>query len=186
MKIIALVGMPGSGKSEASKVASDLNIPIISMGDIIREEVIRLNKDPKLCGNIASDLRSKEGLDAIAKRCAPKIQKLIDSKEYSIIIIDGIRGIDEIKYFGNVFHQKIILILVSIDTSIESRFRRILDRKREDDMITIEKLKQRDQKELKWGMKEAIKKANIIIENNTTLEDFKIKVKKILYKIMNK
>jgi len=38
MKIIAFVGMPASGKSEASGVAKGLGIPVVNMGDVVREE----------------------------------------------------------------------------------------------------------------------------------------------------
>ena len=41
MKIIAFVGAPASGKTEAANVARELGIPVISMGDVIREELRR-------------------------------------------------------------------------------------------------------------------------------------------------
>ena len=40
MKIIAFVGMPASGKSEASRIAAEMGIPVIIMGDVIRKEVL--------------------------------------------------------------------------------------------------------------------------------------------------
>ena len=40
MKIIAFVGMPASGKSEAARIAAKMGIPVVNMGDVIRKEVI--------------------------------------------------------------------------------------------------------------------------------------------------
>ncbi|MCZ7397335.1 MAG: AAA family ATPase, partial [Candidatus Methanoperedens sp.] len=46
MKIIAFVGMPASGKSEASAMARALNIPIVNMGDVVREETAKRGLPP--------------------------------------------------------------------------------------------------------------------------------------------
>ena len=45
MKVIGFVGLPASGKTEAAKVAQELGIPIIRMGDVVREEVKRRGLD---------------------------------------------------------------------------------------------------------------------------------------------
>ena len=39
MKIIAVTGMPFSGKTEVVKIAKKMNIEIIRMGDLVWEEV---------------------------------------------------------------------------------------------------------------------------------------------------
>jgi len=41
MKLIAFVGMPASGKSEAAAIAKKLDIPVVNMGDVVREETAR-------------------------------------------------------------------------------------------------------------------------------------------------
>ena len=38
MKIIGFVGLPGSGKGEASKIARELGLSVVVMGDVIRQE----------------------------------------------------------------------------------------------------------------------------------------------------
>ncbi len=45
MRIIAFVGMPASGKSKAAKVARKRGIPVIVMGDSVREAVKRRGLD---------------------------------------------------------------------------------------------------------------------------------------------
>ena len=37
MKVYGFVGLPGSGKSEAADVARELGIPVVTMGDVIRQ-----------------------------------------------------------------------------------------------------------------------------------------------------
>jgi len=48
MKLIAFVGMPASGKSEASAVVRSLKIPVVSMGDEVREEAKRRGLPPQM------------------------------------------------------------------------------------------------------------------------------------------
>ncbi|HIP25327.1 MAG TPA: hypothetical protein EYG81_02515, partial [Archaeoglobus profundus] len=51
---------------------------------------------------------------------------------------------------------------------------------------SIEELKKRDERELSWNMGEAIKIANFTIENTSSLEDFKEKIRDILTQIARK
>ncbi len=47
MKVIGIVGMPASGKGEASRIARDLGIPVVVMGDAIRERVKEAGLPPR-------------------------------------------------------------------------------------------------------------------------------------------
>lgn len=169
MKIIAFVGMPASGKSEASRIAAEMGIPVIIMGDVIRKEVLKRGLEPNdsNTGMVATDLRRSEGMDAVARRCVSQIRET-GSK---LVVVDGIRGIAEVEYFRQEFEEGFILI--SIYTPIEIRFSRIQKRGRSDDMNSIEGLHQRDERELSWGMGEAIEASSVEIENNFALETFR-------------
>ena len=170
MKIISFIGMPGSGKSEASKIALKMNIPVIFMGNIIREETKKMNLDQKYCGKVADFIRKNYGKNEIAKRCIPYIKSEVIDKNKKIFIIDGIRTIEEVNYFESILNNKIILIFIK--SNIENRFNRILSRKREDDFLLRSDFKKRDYLELSWGISNIIKKAHFVIENNTTLFNF--------------
>ena len=172
MKIIAFVGMPASGKSEAAKVAKEMNIPVVTMGDVIRKEVELRGADPADGGKIANELRETEGMDAIAKRCMILIEEKMKENPSGIFIIDGVRGIAEVDYFKQHLGEGFMLVSIAIDSPIEERFDRIIARKREDDMDNIEKLKERDAREIGWGMGEAIAASDRIIENTTTLDEY--------------
>jgi len=177
-RIIAFVGMPLSGKSTASKVAQELGFPVIVMGDVIREEVKArsLPLNDSNAGKVANELREKEGMDAIAKRCIPKIEE-----SEGIVVIDGIRGIDEIKCLKKEFGDDFILI--HIKSSIEKRFERAIARKRLDDSTTIEELQQRDKRELSWNMGKAIEIADYAVINDSSYKKFNNEIKKILTKL---
>ena len=178
MKIIAFVGLPLSGKTTAARVAEDMGIPVVVMGDIIREEVRRrgLELNDEIAGKIASELRAKEGMDAIAKRCVPKIREKLS--EHGVVVIDGIRGIAEVEHFRKVFGDDFVLI--NIESPLDVRFQRSLSRKREDDISTIEELRRRDERELSWSMEEAMKAADFTVENLSDLETFREKIRDLL------
>ncbi|WP_462272985.1 dephospho-CoA kinase [Methanohalophilus sp.] len=179
MKIIAFVGMPASGKSEASKVIRNMGLNVINMGDVIREEVKhrQLNPTDSNTGMVANDLRDKEGMDAVARKCIPKIKQ----KDNDVVVIDGVRGIAEVETFKNEFGNKFSLI--AINSPIENRFKRVRKRCRSDDMQKIEDLKIRDEREMKWGMSQAMETADITIENTASLKEFRKQVKDTVERI---
>lgn len=178
MRVIAFVGLPLSGKSTAAKVAEEMGIPVVCMGDVVREEAKRrgLPQTDENLGRIAEELRKKEGMDAIAKRCIPIIRE--KGMDTGVVVIDGVRGIAEVERFKKEFGDDFILI--NIEAPLEIRFQRALKRKRSDDITSIEELKRRDERELSWNMGEAMKLANFTIENVGGLEEFKEKVRGIL------
>ncbi|MEZ5334263.1 MAG: AAA family ATPase [Methanolobus sp.] len=171
-KILAFVGMPASGKSEAASVLRRKGITVINMGDVIREEVVRRGLEPTDAntGGVGTDLREKEGRDAVAKRCIPKIK----ATNEDFIGIDGVRSVPEVERFKEAFGDD--FTLVSVDSPLEIRFERVLARKRSDDMKDVSELKVRDERELGWGMGEAMEVADMVIENNSTLEEFREKI----------
>jgi len=176
MKIIAFVGMPASGKSEASAVARALGIPVVSMGEIVREETEKrgLPLTDENVGGTGTSLRRKEGMDAIAKRCVPKI-RLLNSP---VVVVDGTRNIEEIKYFKKEFGKDFKLI--SIQAPLDLRFERVKKRGRSDDMCSIEELKRREEREKSWGLDKAIGIADVDIRNTGSLEEFREEIEKLL------
>ncbi|PAV10703.1 hypothetical protein ASJ81_12875 [Methanosarcina spelaei] len=182
MKIIAFVGMPASGKSEAARIAAEMGIPVIIMGDVIRKEVLRRGLEPNdsNTGMVATQLRKCEGMDAVAVRCISQIK----DAGSDLIVVDGVRGIAEVECFRREFGEGFVLI--SIYAPIEVRFSRVQKRGRSDDMNSIEGLRNRDERELGWGMGKAIEASNIEIENNSTLETFKKDVIEVLSNYLGK
>lgn len=182
-QVLAFVGAPAAGKTEAASVAMEMGIPVITMGDVIRGELRRrgLPLSDENAGRIANELRAREGMDAIAKRCIPLIKGIKDVEEKKakkVIVIDGIRGIAEVETFKKEFGTD--FVLVRIDAPLILRYERIKTRGRGDDLLSIEEFKEREERENRWGMGEAMKKADKVVENEGSLEEFKEEIKRIL------
>ena len=174
MKVIGIVGMPGSGKGEFSSVAEELKIPVVVMGDSIRKEVRRQGLPPndENMGQVAQNLRKKFGMAAIARICIPEIEKQGDNFN-NIVLVDGIRGDAEVREFMEYFPE---FTLVFIDAPLEDRFKRLSERGRSDDLSEIDDLIQRDNRECSFGLKRAIEMATVIISNTGTRDNFREQV----------
>jgi len=173
MKIIAFTGMPASGKSEAVQLAKDKGIPVIRMGDLVWEETERQGKplNDKNVGEVAQSMRKKHGMDIWAKRTVEKIQSL---KQLPLLVIDGVRNMEEIEYFKKELGMDFLVI--TIDASDELRRKRAIARGRTDDGKNLKDLEERDKREIGWGLQKVIADADIIIPNNGSLKDFKKQV----------
>ena len=178
IQVLAFVGAPASGKTEAASVAKTLGIPIVTMGDVVRAELRRrgLPLSDENAGRIASELRAQEGMDAIAKRCIPEVKAIAGKK--AVIVIDGIRGISEVETFKKEFGTD--FTLVRVDAPLNLRYERIKTRGRGDDSLSIEEFKTREERENEWGLGEAMKNADKVITNTDSRELFKEQIEEIL------
>ncbi|MEA1909334.1 MAG: AAA family ATPase [Euryarchaeota archaeon] len=178
MRIIAFVGMPASGKSRAAQLAREHGIPAVVMGDVVRTEAERcgLDQSDAKIGSVGDRLRAEEGMDAIAKRAVPAIQKL--QKDADIVVVDGIRGLAEVDLFRKEFGGDFMLI--SIVAPFNIRLERMSRRKRSDAVTDPDALKTRDERELKWGLYEALESADHVIRNTGTLDKFLIEVGSVI------
>jgi len=173
MKIIAFTGMPFSGKTEAVKIARNMSIEIIRMGDLVWEEVKKrgLKISDKNVGFIANEMRNKFGKDIWAVKT---IEKIKDKNDVKSLLIDGVRNFEEVVRFKKILGDNFILI--AINSSDHVRHKRALNRGREDDSRVIREIKERDIREIKWGIKEAIKSSDVIVSNNGTKKDLENKI----------
>jgi dephospho-CoA kinase len=178
MKVLGIVGMPGSGKGEFSAIASDMGIPVVIMGDVIRSEVQRsgLPPDDKSMGIVATRLREEHGMSAIAKACIP----VVELQKADTVLIDGIRGDAEVKEFAGYFPE---FTLIAIDSPLDTRFERLCTRARSDDLGSMEELASRDERESSFGLRAAIDLARVRIPNTGTLDEFRVKVRTLLDQI---
>jgi len=177
MKIIAFAGMPFSGKSEAVKIAQDKKIPVIRMGDLVWDETKKrgLELNDKNVGFIANEMRQTHGKNIWAKKTVEKIRSM---NVKDLVVIDGVRNLEEIDVFKKELGKDFVVI--AIDVSDETRYKRALTRNRKDDSKDINKIKERDKRELGWGLGNLIATADIVITNEGDVEDFKKHVKQVL------
>lgn len=179
MKVVAFTGMPWAGKSEAVEIAKKMEIPVFRMGGLVWREVEQrgLPLNDENVGKIADQMRQRYGMDIWARKTLEEIEGMLSGDE-RIIVIDGVRNLDEVacfkSYFGHAF------ILIAIIASSEIRYKRALTRKRKDDSGDIEVIKNRDKRELSWGLGTLIQYADITISNEGTIEQFRKQVEKVL------
>jgi len=180
VKIIAFAGMPFSGKSEAVKIAKDMNIPVIRMGDMVWEETKNqgLELNDKNVGKIANDMRKTHGMDIWAKKTLEKIKSI---EESNILVIDGIRNIEEIEAFEKKLGKDFVVVAVQVSDKV--RYQRAMNRGRKDDSKDLNLIKERDKRELSWGLGNVIASADIVISNEGCVEDFQKEIKK-LFKVL--
>jgi dephospho-CoA kinase len=178
MKVIAICGLPGSGKSTAIEAIKDLG-DIITMGDVVRNEAKKRNIAPTSfnLGKLANKLRQEEGKDIIAKKCIDLIQNQFTSE---VLFIDGIRSISEVNLFRKFWKFPIISIILNA----EERFKRLFNRGRSDDPKDVEEFKERDKREEDFGLIEVLKIADYSIVNNSTIEDLKKRTGELVQNII--
>ncbi|MFC6826991.1 AAA family ATPase [Halopelagius fulvigenes] len=177
MKVIGTVGLPGSGKGEAAAVAREEGIPVVTMGDVIREECRERGLDPaEHHGEIATALREENGPAAIAERSLPLIEAELETAD--VVLVDGLRSGVELDCFEMAFGDE--FVLASIEAPFEVRAERLLDRARDDSDLDREALRAREERELGFGMGEAMDRADVRIENTDTLDRFRERVLTLL------
>ncbi len=178
MEVIGLVGLPGSGKSEAAAVAKELGVPVVTMGDVIRAECRDRGVDPATHhGEVARALRDELGEGAIAERSLPLIRDALEDAE--TVVVDGIRSDVEVERFREAFGGD--FVLVTVEAPFETRAER-LDLRGRDAQADAggEDLADRDARELGFGMGEAMEQADITIENTTSLATFRNRIRTLL------
>ncbi len=176
MRVIGTVGLAGSGKGEFAAVAETDGIPVVTMGDVIRAECRERGLDPaEHHGEVASALREENGPTAIAEASLPHIEEALE--DHDTVVVDGIRSGTEVDVFEERFGEG--FRLVGVEAPFEVRKERISERGR-DDVEDGEDLAARDERELGFGLDEALDRADVTIENTDTLERFREQVREVL------
>jgi len=177
--IIAIAAMPGAGKATASELARDRGMPVLLCGDVVREEASRrrLSPTPENLGSLMLKMRDEEGPDVMAKRLVPKI----NDTQSNVVVVEGLRGLDELELFREYFKVR----LLAIHSSPDQRFQRLLRRRRSDDPKTQEEFHQRDRRELAVGIGSVIALADNLIVNDSTVEAFKLKLNRFFEEVLS-
>lgn len=177
MRVIGTVGLPGSGKGEAAAVARERGVPVVTMGDVIREECRRRDLDPaEHHGRIARALREEDGLAAIAERSLPHVEAALESSD--VVLVDGLRSVVELEAFREAFGDD--FVLVSVEAPFETRAERLGARARDDSDLDREALREREERELGFGMGDVMDRADVTVENTDSLEAFRERVEQVL------
>jgi dephospho-CoA kinase len=176
--ILVIVGMPGAGKSLASRAIKDQGIPVFVSGDIIRAEARKKGLKPtrKNIGELMLNIRKQEGMAAVAKRLIP----LVDKTKGQAAVYEGARSVEEVEELRNRFK----VVTIAIHASAASRFKRLQRRRRSDRPRGWSDFAERDNRELSVGIGKLIALADRTVENEDTKEDLKRRTRRLLKTIL--
>ena len=123
--IIAIVGMPGAGKTEASEYLAKKGFQFIRLGQITLDEVKKRGLKPTEANErpIREELRKKHGMAAFALLNFLKIDKLLKKGD---VVIDGLYSWEEYLAFKEKYPD---IIILSIYASPKTRYARLGKRK---------------------------------------------------------
>lgn len=160
MRVVGFAGMPGAGKSVAAEAARGLGIPVLRMGDAVWEEAhargLALTAENVL--RVADAMRREHGPSVWAARTLAKLRGLKAEKA----AVDGVRSLAEADTFRAALPD---FLLAAVVASPATRHRRLLARPREDGLTSLEAARERDRRELEWGIGEAIAMADVTLVN---------------------
>lgn len=166
-KVIAIVGMPGSGKSEAGVFFKEKGWEVLRFGSVIDEGLQSEGLPWNAENNIyyREKIRKELGMAAVAIKMLPKIDAAIQSNKE--IVLDGLYSWEEYTMLKEKFPN---LFLLCIYASPAIRYERLSTRKERP--FTYEDARVRDLTELQNLNKGApIAMADYLIKNEGTKEE---------------
>ena len=175
-KIIAIVGMCGSGKSVACELLEEKGFQKVYFGgvtmDKLKEE--NLSVTPENEKYMREKLRDELGMGAYAIVLLPQIKEL--SKENDVVL-DGLYSWDELKILKDEFGDVLTTIAIIVDKKI--RYERLSIRPIRP--FNNKEAQHRDISEIENIAKAGpIAYADYYIDNNKSIKDFHDRLKAIL------
>ena len=175
-KIIAVLGLPGSGKSVViDYLIKEHNWPKIYFGEVTFDEMRRLNLEinEKNERRVREGLRKEFGELVYAKRVAEKIAKL---KNAPVILLESLYSWQEYLFLKKKFGEKFKTIAVY--ASPEKRYVRLKNRKTRP--LNLKEAQSRDYSQIE-NLQQAgpIAMADYLVVNESTKKELYLKINKI-------
>lgn len=164
--LLAIVGMPGSGKSEATTFFQAHGFSKVRFGDFTDESLQEEGREitPENEQTFREEIRKKEGMDVYAKKAKNQIDTLLKRDEN--VIIDGLYSWQEFTYLKSEFPD---LTLIHIYARPKTRYERL--KKRAIRPLTQQEARERDYKEIENLQKGGpIAIADFMVENESNKE----------------
>src|SRR3989338_3003892 len=179
--IIGVTGTFAAGKDTISEYLQQKGFFHFSLSDAIRDECDKrgLPKDRDTLIKLGNELRSTFGNDILARRA-------VESAGSQNSVFTSIRNPDEAKFLKT---QK-GFVLINVDAPIEIRYQRIVDRKRESDMVDFETFKAQEELETngtgsQQNLAGVAALADHQIQNDRTKDDLAKKIDAVLNESQN-
>ena len=178
-KIIALVGLAGSGKSSAVDYFTQKGIPKIYFGGVIYQAMNEAGIEPTWDNQqiFREEIRAREGKDFVVKRMITGIHNLIQAGQKKIVL-DGLYTWSEYKILKHEFPGQ--LSVIAIVTPKHLRYRRMT--KRSERPMQPREVDKRD-----WSEIENLEKggpiaiADYFVINDGTLEELHQKLNDVTH-----
>lgn len=124
--VLAFVGMPGAGKSEAVKYLEKKGISFVRFGELTDDGVkaLGLELTPENERNFREKIRKELGMEAYAIKAKPKIEELL--RNNNVIAIDGLYSWEEYVFLKKEFPN---LLLIHIYAEPVKRYKRLSSRR---------------------------------------------------------
>ena len=181
-KIIAIVGMCGSGKSVACQLLEEKSFKKVYFGGVTLDKLKEegLEDTPENEKYMREELRSELGMGSYAIILLPKIKELAKNDD---VVLDGLYSWDELKILKEEFADELTTIAIITDKAL--RYQRLS--MRPERSLTKEEAEKRDIAEIENIAKAGpIAYADYYIDNNKTVTDFKVRLENILTEMEKK
>jgi len=165
--ILGFTGLISCGKGTATKYfVEKYNAKSFRFSTMLRDVLDRLHLEHsrRNMSEISKVLRGSFGQDMMAKVMAKDVEK-IDS---GLVVVDGIRRMEDIKYLRVLPNFK----LIAIDVDMKVRYQRLIERgeNSDDKNKTWEQFEADHKLETEVTILETMKAADIHIDNNSDLD----------------
>ena len=176
MKVVAIVGMAGAGKSEVARIFERSGFKKVRFGDITEEEIknrgLELNEENERY--VREELRKKHGMAAYAKLNLPKIDTSLKS---SNVVVDGLYSWEEYTLLKDRYGERFSTVAVWASQAI--RHARLRNRAKRP--LTVEEAANRDKAEIENTNKGGpIAMADFIIVNEASLKELEKETERVL------
>jgi dephospho-CoA kinase len=179
--IIGLTGANASGKGEAGSYLKSKGFQYYSLSDTLREEARAKGIEPSRENliKLGNELREKNGPSVLANLTIKKIKD-----KNNRVVIDSIRNPFEIKALRKLNG----FTLIGVDAPLEMRYERAVARNRPGDPETLEEFVEKEKKEntgtsTNQQLENCLKAADVVIINDSSMEDFRKKIDETIAKI---
>ena len=183
VKILAIVGMSGSGKSVIVDYLTSKGYPKVYFGGMIYKEMekrgIERTEDGESEKKFREEIREKEGKDWVVRQVIAETKDLIAAGQKRIVL-DGVYSWTEYKILKHEFLKSITFIAIVTDKKL--RYDRVA--KRPGRSFDGAAIRERDRSEIENLEKGGpIAAADYYILNNGTIEEANIRLDNILKEI---
>ena len=179
MKVVSIVGMSGTGKSEVARVFEENGFIKVRFGDVTDEEIakrgLELNEENERY--IRELLRKEHGMAAYARL---NLHRIDSALKHSDVAIDGLYSWEEYTFLKTHYGED--FYVVAVWTSPRTRYGRLTSRLNR--CLTLEEAVDRDRAEIENINKGGpIAMADFAIINESSLANLREETRRVISKL---